>query len=274
LSARDPCLCAVTGLLVACALACATARNYDDPAGPVLVGGGAPRVAARPQLRVVTFNIKFAEHVDRAVELLLRPGPLRDPDILVLQEMDEAGTKEVARALGLAYVYVPSAVHPMSHRDFGVAILSPWPLEAPRKVPLPHEHRFRHLRRAAVTATALTPVGSIRVYGVHLESPSGLWDGDRRDQARAVLADAAGWHGPLVVAGDFNGRGGAEEIADAGFLWPTERIGHTVRFFTFDHVLARGLCLAGEPAAAAVRDETHASDHDPVWAVLRPCPPP
>lgn len=238
------------------------------------MAGAAPSPASgRTELRVVTFNIKFAEHVDRAVELLSRPGPLREPDVLVLQEMDERGTQEIARALGLGYVYVPSAVHPMSHRDFGVAILSPWPLEDPRKVPLPHEHRFRRLRRAAASATALTPLGAVRVYGVHLESPSGLWGGDRREQARAVLADASGWDGPLVVAGDFNGRGGAEEVAKAGYFWATERIGHTVRFFTFDHVLARGLCPAGEPAAAVAKDETHASDHDPVWAVLRPCPP-
>ena len=43
--------------------------------------------------------------------------------------------------------------------------------------------------------------------------------------------------------------------------------------FDFDHVLARGLCPADSGAAAAAKDETDASDHDPVWAVLAPCPP-
>jgi endonuclease/exonuclease/phosphatase family metal-dependent hydrolase len=259
------------GLLLAAG--CATARNYEDPKGPVRVGVGAPPPSPRAELRVVSFNIKFATHVDRAVALLSRPGPLRDADVLVLQEMDEASTEEVARALGLNHVYVPSAVHPSSHRDFGVAILSPWSLEDPRKVPLPHEHRFRHLRRAAAAVTAITALGPVRVYGVHLESPSGLWGGDRRDQARAVLADASTWAGPVVVAGDFNGRGGAQETAKAGFLWLTERVGPTAFLFAFDHVLARGLCPAGEGAAGVSKDATDASDHDPVWAVLRPCPP-
>jgi endonuclease/exonuclease/phosphatase family metal-dependent hydrolase len=261
----------VLGLILAAG--CATARNYEDSKGPVLAGEGAPPSPGRAELRVVTFNVKFAEHVDRAVALLSRPGPLRDADLLVLQEMDEPGTEKVARALGLNHVYVPSAVHPSSHRDFGVAILSPWPLEDPRKVPLPHEHRFRHLRRAAAVATAVTPLGHVRVYGVHLESPSGLWGGDRREQARAVLADASSWAGLVVVAGDFNGRGGAEEIAKAGFLWLTERVGRSAFLFAFDHVLVRGLCPAGSGAAGVAKDETDASDHDPVWAVLRPCPP-
>jgi endonuclease/exonuclease/phosphatase family metal-dependent hydrolase len=139
----------------------------------------------------VTFNVKFAQHVDRAVALLSRPGPLRDADVLVLQEMDEPGTEQVARALRLNFAYVPSAVHPATGRDFGVAVLSPWPVEEARKVPLPHQHRFRKLRRAAVAATVELPSGPLRVYGLHLESPAGLGGGGRRDQARAILADAA-----------------------------------------------------------------------------------
>lgn len=261
-------LVAATALVAA---GCATARNYEDPRGPIFEGKGAIAPAGRAELRVVTFNVKHARHVDRAVALLSWPGPLRSADILVLQEMDEPGTEQVAHSLGLNHVYVPSAIHPASGRDFGVAILSPWPLEDPRKVPLPHEHRFRKLRRAAAAATVRLPTGALRVYAVHLESPLGVWGQDRRDQARAVLADAEGWTGPVVVAGDFNGRGGAQEIAKAGFFWATEQVGHSVGFFAFDHVLARGLCPAGDHSAGVAKDETDASDHDPVWAALRPC---
>ena len=95
----------------------------------------------------------------------------------------------------------------------------------------------------------------------------------RPDQARAVLADAEGWAGPVVVAGDFNGRAGPAELVRAGFSWATEAVKNTMGPFGFDHVLARGLCLAGSSAAGAAEDETDASDHDPVWAVLAPCPP-
>jgi endonuclease/exonuclease/phosphatase family metal-dependent hydrolase len=262
--------------VVLLAAGCAKARNYTDPAGPIYAGkGGIPPAAAGvdSDIRVVTFNVKYARHVDRAVALLRMPGPLRDMDVLVMEEMDEPGTERVARALGLNHVYVPSAVHPAAHHDFGVAVLSPWPLADPRKIPLPHEHRFRKTRRAAVAVTVRLPWGPLRVYGLHLESPAGLGGGGRRDQARAVLADASTWSGPVVVAGDFNGRGGAEEMAKAGFFWATRRVKNTAMLFDLDHILARGLCPAGENAAAKADDATNASDHDPVWAVLRPCPP-
>jgi endonuclease/exonuclease/phosphatase family metal-dependent hydrolase len=215
--------------------------------------------------------VKFALHVDRAIALLSRPGPLRDPDVLVLEEMDGTGVEQVARALGLDYVYVPSAVHPNTGRDFGVAILSPWLLVEPGKVPLPHRHRFCKLQRAVAVATILTPLGAVHAYGIHLESPAGLWGGDRKDQARRVLADAATSEEPAIVAGDFNGRGGASEIARGPFLWATRDVGHTAGPFSFDHILARGLCSAGTGSAGKVKDDVDASDHDPVWAVLAPC---
>ena len=41
---------------------------------PTRAGGG--------DVRLVTFNIKFAEHVDRAAALLSRPGPLLGADVL------------------------------------------------------------------------------------------------------------------------------------------------------------------------------------------------
>jgi len=220
---------------------------------------------------VVTFNLKWGRHVDRAVDLLTRPGPLSDADVFALEEMDRSGTERIAGALDLAYVYVPSAFHPTPKSDFGVAILSPWPLEEPRKLLLPRQARFRNLRRSAAVATLRLPQGPVRIYGVHLEAPVGASSAVRREQARAVLADAAGWTGPVIVAGDFNGRAGADELAKAGFLWVTTEVENTLGPFDLDHIVARGLCPAGSGAAASADDETHASDHDPVWAVLVPC---
>ena len=222
-------------------------------------------------MRVVTFNLKWGRAIDRAADLFTRTGPLRDADLVVLEEMDRPGTERLAGALGMSWVYVPSAVHPVPKQDFGVALLSPWPLEEPRKLLLPHLNRFRKLRRSAAVATLRSPLGPVRVYGVHFESPAGAWNGVRRDQARAVLADAAGWAGPVVVAGDFNGRVGPGELASAGFSWASEAVKNTAGPFDFDHVLARGLCPVGFGAAGVAKDETDASDHKPVWAVLAPC---
>jgi endonuclease/exonuclease/phosphatase family metal-dependent hydrolase len=262
--------CGALALPLALAAGCATARNYDDPAAPIYRGGSAALKAPGQTLRVVTFNLKWGRAVDQTAELLQHAGPLRDADLIVLQEMDRSGTERLARALGYEYVYVPSALHPVPQQDFGVALLSPWRLEDGRKLLLPHHNVFRKLRRSAAVATLRSPLGPVRVYGIHFESPAAALSHVRRDQARAVLADAEGWSGLALVAGDFNGRGGPRELAKAGFGWPTESIGSTAGPFAFDHIVARGLCAAG-PAAAGVAAKTSASDHKPVWAVLAPC---
>jgi endonuclease/exonuclease/phosphatase family metal-dependent hydrolase len=269
--ATKPILLAHVVLALACVAGCATARNYTDPSGPVLFGSAPSAARARAELRVVSFNIQFARHVDRAIDLLSRSGPLKDADVLVLQEMDGPGTESLARALGMNHVYVPSAVHPQSHRDFGVAILSPWPLEDARKVLLPHRHRFRKMTRGAAAATVRAPLGAVRVVAVHLETIFGGSGRVRRDQARAVAAREAAWTGPLVIAGDFNGTEGPRELVRLGFSWLTREVHDTAGPFDLDHIVVRGLCADRVPPAAKAADPLKASDHHPVWTTLVPC---
>ena len=269
---RAGALGAALTIALACATGCATIANYDDPAGPIIRGPVIP--AARPapdDLRVVTFNLKFSEHIDRASDLLSRPGPLSGADLLILQEMDPASTETLARTLGLNYVYVPSTLHRSTRKDFGVAILSPWVLEDTRKILLPHLHRFRKMRRSALVATVRTQAGAVRAYAVHFETPFGAGGGVRRDQARTIADDAADTADPVVVAGDFNGTAGARELEAADFTWLTHDVHNTLGPMDLDHILVRGLCPAGSPAAAKAPDLTNASDHAPVWTVVRPC---
>jgi endonuclease/exonuclease/phosphatase family metal-dependent hydrolase len=275
---KSPCLIA----LAATGLACAAAVNYIDPSGPAYVyareGGPAADSSPSATVRVVSFNVEYAIHVDRAIEVLRESEPLRDPDILALQEMDAPGTERIARALGMGAVYFPSGIHPKHERDFGCAVLSPWPLEEPRKLVLPHGARVSGLRRAAVSATVVRGAQRIRVYSVHLPSPLAISGGSRKEQLRALAADAAKTPGPVVIAGDFNSHGKVEELAEAGFAWVTRDVGPTTRFrllgiglagLSYDHVLARGLRpIEGPGKAGVVADNRGASDHRPVWAVL------
>ena len=268
--------------LAASGLACASAVNYLDPSGPSYVSGSGARAIGRDSpsapLRVVTFNIAYAIEIDRAIEVLRESESLRDPDILALQEMDTPGTERIARALGMSAVYFPSGIHPKHGRDFGCAILSPWPLEDPRKVVLPHGARGSGLRRAAVAAVVVRGEQRIRAYSVHLPSPLAVSGGSRREQLRALAADAATAAGPVVIAGDFNSHDKVEELAKAGFAWVTRDVGATARFrilgiplagLSYDHVLAKGLRAVEEPGATGVvADNRGASDHKPVWAAM------
>jgi endonuclease/exonuclease/phosphatase family metal-dependent hydrolase len=269
--------------LAATGVYCASAVNYLDPSGPLYSYPRAETAAAptegRP-FRVVSFNIAYAIEIDRAIEVLRETEALRDPDVLALQEMDAPGTERIARALGMNAVYFPSGVHPKHDRDFGSAILSPWPLEEPRKILLPHGARVSGLRRSAVSAVVVRGGQRIRVYSLHLPSPLAISGGSRKAELRAIAADAASAEGPVVIAGDFNSHGKVAELEKAGFLWVTKDLGDTARLavlgiglggLAYDHVLTKGLRPAPGPGAMGiVQDNRGASDHKPIWAVLEP----
>lgn len=274
-------LAVLLGLVALSPGSCATARNYTDPAGPWFAthygrpadapSGAAEATAATSAagtIRVVTFNIKHAEQIDRAIEVLSRTPSLAHADLLLLQEMDAPGTERIARALGMNSVYTPSTVHPHNGRDFGNALLSPWPIESPRKLLLPHESRIIHLRRAVTEATVLVGGRPLRVYSVHMETVLRLGGAARRDQVEQVLADARHASGPVVIAGDLNSRGLAPLFEAAGYTWLTRDVHDTAGWFDFDHVFARGLRPAAQ-SPAGVEDGRGASDHRPVWALLR-----
>ena len=113
---------------------------------------------------------------------------------------------------------------------------------------------------------------------MHLPAPVSISPGARRDELRVLAAEALRYDGPVVIAGDFNSHGAAEELAKAGFRWTTRETGATTRLrllgmnvkgLAYDHVLARGLDAY---ATGVVEDNRGASDHRPVWALLAPPP--
>jgi endonuclease/exonuclease/phosphatase family metal-dependent hydrolase len=260
---------------------CGHAVNYLDPAGPLHVFRPEPaasRLAPRPgaPFRVVTFNVAHAIEIDRAIEVLRLAPELRGADVVALQEMDAPGAERIARALGFHSVYFPSGIHPAHHKDFGCAVLSPWPLEAPAKLLLPHGARVSGLRRAATAATVVRGRERVRVYAVHLPAPFSISPASRRDELRVLAAAAAAVDGPVVIAGDFNSHGAVEELAKAGFTWTTRETGATTRLvflgvtlrgLAYDHILVHGLEAV---ATGVVENNRGASDHRPVWALLAP----
>jgi endonuclease/exonuclease/phosphatase family metal-dependent hydrolase len=252
--------------------ACTRAVNLLDPASPRFAGDyallAADSAAVGP-IRIVTFNVKLGRRIDRAIEVL-RSDSLRGADILTLEEMNDAGVDRLAKALDLNYVYYPGSIHPTEHKYFGPAVLSRWPIERSWKLLLPHESRTRHQRRTATAAEVMVHGRRIRVYGVHLETPGGAADAVREDQVRTVLADAAGFDGPVVIAGDFNSYGVGVLLEHHGYRWLTEWIDPTISIFTWDHIFVRGFVPARPGSAGVVRQVRGASDHHPVWAEVVP----
>jgi endonuclease/exonuclease/phosphatase family metal-dependent hydrolase len=262
----------VIGVAVVLVTGCATAYNYPHAAGPWF-GGSASSVAPQADtLKVIVFNVAYARRVDRAVAMVRKVAALRQPDIVLLQEMDEPGTRAFADSLGLGYVYFPSTLHPTTGRDFGNAVLSRYPIENERKIVLPFRARWRHTLRAAVGATIVVGERRVRVYSVHIATFIGNGPGARRAQLEAVLADADSF--PIVVlGGDFNSSTVPEVALRRGYTWPTRRLGRTEAFWSMDHILLKGIALAQGVSSGLVRDDFGASDHTPVWTRIVISPP-
>ena len=275
-----------TALLVALGLAagltgCAKAINYPSVTEPLTTWQTqqASRPAGSDTFRVVSFNIAFAIEIDRAIEVLQQSAPLQNADVIALQEMDAPGTERIARALRMNAVYFPSGIHPRHDRDFGCAILSPWPLVEPRKLIFPHRARFSGLQRAATSAVVRHGTRPIRVYSLHLPAPMSISGRSRKDQLRALAANADSAGMPVVIAGDFNSHGKVEELARAGYDWvtrdlegsiPKRFLGIPLKSLRYDHILERGLeRVPGPNAMGVVADNRGASDHRPIWAVFR-----
>jgi len=223
-----------------------------SPAFPTWSGEGA--------LRVATWNYevgagRLLEFIGEELGLDCRGGgPLRadgvQPFVLLLQEawrrsgdlpsvernqlvpwtvdperqqpvLDVVG---VARACGLALLYVPSARNgpddgPHADEDKGNAILSTLPLTAPIALELP----FEAGRKVAVAANVRAPGGErVRLVSAHLDVASTLFrtlvsgNQTRARQAKGLIdgLEKAERDGPLtgvvVVGGDFNSLAGNE----------------------------------------------------------------
>ena len=262
--------------------AACTATNFLDPEGPRYYDTSrSTKPDEQPSdggnaLRLVTFNIEHGREIDGAVRLIRTNETLRDPDILLLQEMSSEGVARMAGELGLNYLCFPSGIHPQARQEWGTAILSPWRIEEPAKLVLPHGAAITGMRRAATVATVRWRGRPIRVYSVHLPSPMAISTSERQAQVRTILEAARAAADPVIVAGDFNSSAVGPWFQQDRFAWITQAVGGTSRplglRFQLDHVFARGLGLAGGVPAIGCVEAPGVSDHCAVWARLSVLP--
>lgn len=257
-------------LLLLVLAACRTGRNYTSPEGPRYAGGPpAESSSGRPipaALRIVSFNVEFAYHVDSAITVLATESALSGADIVLLQEMDEQATRRIADTLGMWYVYYPAVFRFNTQRNLGNAVLSRWPIVQDRKIVLPHLSRIVRSQRVATAATIRVGQSLVRVYSVHLGTMAGLPPAARRDQLRTILADAD-HYSRVVIGGDMNDAGIGQVAREAGYAWPTQRGPGTTRIGRLDHIFVRGLGTPVSGASGTVLNARRSSDHLPVWAI-------
>lgn len=250
------------------ALVARSRRNHFKPTGVRYAGGHSPGRTETRALRIVTFNVKFARHIDRAVELLSGNETLQGVDILALQEMDEEGVEKIARHLGLNYVYYPAVVHKAHGKNFGNALLSPWEIVEDQKILLPHPGRARQVPRIAVAGTLTVGRQQLRAYSLHLGTALEIRPAQRKEQVAAVLHDALSFSGSVIIVGDMNARGIGRFLERHGYYWATKPVRRTISLFAWDHIFLRGFDLDQVKEVGVVRDNQRASDHKPVWITV------
>ena len=247
---------------------CITPHNYMTIDGP-RYSAAAP-LWDRPApdtIRIVSFNIQYAIRVDSAISVLALDPVLKRADVVLLQEMDAAGTQRIAGVLDMGYVYYPATRHFKHDRDFGNAVLSRWPIVADRKLVLPHLARVAGTARGATAATIRFGTEDVRFYSTHLGTIANVSNGQRRDQLRTILEDAAQYD-RVVIGGDMNDGGVGSVAVEKGYAWPTREGPRTAAIGRLDHIFVKGLQMPDNAAAGTVLENRNSSDHRPIWAVV------
>lgn len=247
----------------------------------VTVHHGAPAVQAPApgdSIRVVSWNIQYGEEVGLAIGEILANDDLKSADIMLLQEMDPDGTRQIAEELGLHHIYGAAAVHPHHKKLFGNAVLSRWPIVGDKVLILPHETLLTGHRRIAVAADI--DLGGQTVRAISIHTATVVMDQDKRlEQAKAARDSLGGFDGPVIIGGDFNTVSEYDVTllrqAMRRLRMKTVRLtaGPTIankykKLPGSESVLDHIFCKDFEPGSRGVARETLASDHYPVWAVL------
>ncbi|MSS71457.1 MAG: hypothetical protein EXS64_08200 [Candidatus Latescibacteria bacterium] len=186
---------------------------------------------ARASIRATAWNIERGRQLDNIIHVLREHPTIRESDVLLLTELDygmaRSGNRnvprEIARALGLHYVFAPcyvnlskgSGLEDRADRDnaqalHGNAVFSRHPLRDAHAVSLPNgkdklrgkEKRLGSQR--AVVATMDHPLGALRVVSLHLDAHSAQQH--RHRQMKLVLDHLDGLQPalPTLIGGDWN----------------------------------------------------------------------
>jgi endonuclease/exonuclease/phosphatase (EEP) superfamily protein YafD len=259
---------------------CGLKAGYVPDRIPLTTGEhGEPRPEAVTTLRVVSWNLRFAEKTREAAAEIHADSILAGADLLLLQEMNRAGTEYLAKELGRHHVYAAAYVHPHHAELFGNAILSRWPIVATEALALPHGTPLTGHRRIALAATIQLADRTLRVVTTHTATM--IVDQSKRlAQARAVLDSLGQTAGPQIIGGDFNTvsayevtllRRMARKLGFAAVRLPP---GPTARgswlklpgeALVLDHLFYKDLTVE----ASGVVHTARASDHWPIWADFR-----
>jgi endonuclease/exonuclease/phosphatase family metal-dependent hydrolase len=241
--------------------------------------------AATEEVRVLSYNIHHANPPSRPdyidIAAIANVIKQQQPDIVALQEIDvnteRSGktvdeAKELARLTGMQSYFSKGIDY--QGGEYGIAVLSRFPMEGMKRIPLPTDEATKGEPRTLGTVVIKLPKGHKMVFAfTHLDAQRAATN--RLLQIRKITEVLQSEQLPVVIAGDFNAAPGSDVInilddnftrtclTGCGFTIPVENPNKTIDF------------IAYKPSANftvvehKVINEKYASDHLPVLAVLK-----
>ena len=235
-------------------------------------------------ISVLTYNIHHANPPSREglidVDGIARVIREQAPDLVALQEVDvhtkRSGVsldqaRAIAERTGMT-AYFAKAI-PYAGGEYGVAILSRYPVVDWKNIPLPLDSSTRGEPRTLAMATVKLPNGKQLVFAcTHLDAQGA--DTNRQLQIRKILELTSQLSLPIVIAGDFNAVPESHVMKqfdsrftrscsqDCGYTIPEVNPTRTIDYIGF------APANAFRVKTHQVIDESYASDHRPVKAVL------
>lgn len=236
-------------------------------------------------LRVLSYNIHHANPPSRSevidVDAIASVIKKQQPHLVALQELDvftERSGKTLHQAEKLAEMtgmkaYFAKAID-YGGGEYGVAILSKFPMEAMKNTPLPTAKETNGEPRTLATVVVTLPQGKKILFAcTHLDAQR--QDTNRLLQINSIVDILKAEKLPVIIAGGFNSVAGTAIIntldsyftrtctTNCGFTIPQINPTKTIDFIAYKPADAFNVIEHHIP------DEKYASDHLPVASVLR-----
>lgn len=244
------------------------------------------------RLTVLTFNIQIGMGMDKKTDLGRTASVIKsvNPDIVALQEVDRKARRsggfdqavELARETGMHMVFGKASVREGIDEDggdYGVAILSRFPIKRSQNRQLPYTRGFE--LRAVLEVEFDWPLKTgrripVRFFSTHFDNAS---EPDRIASANFVNQLAvANESVPTILGGDLNARPGSQPLRILKEQWAFAGEGQDMPTFPanaprgqIDYVLFRP-SQSWKVVEATVVDAPDASDHRPVKVVIEYIP--
>jgi len=271
-------LCWVICLCGGCEKKSASNTTPPPPGG----GGTAPDTTSN--LRVMTYNIHHANPpagttID--INAIANVIKAQQPHLVAIQEVDvyttRSGTslhqaQELARLTGMS-AYFGKTIN-YAGGEYGVAILSKFPISGTKNTPLPTATGTGGEPRTLASAVITLGNGKKLVFAsTHLDAQAN--DTNRLLQVNKIIEVLRLETLPVIVAGDFNAAPGTRIInaldsyftrtciTGCGFTIPATNANKTIDFIAFAQSDKFSVL------EHKVIDEKLASDHLPVFSVIR-----